>query len=184
MKKLKFVLALLAVLTLAATLAVGVAPAQGKRDLAKMQARLEREIRHEILTLPYYGVFDWLGYKLNGDQVTLVGQVTRPLLKNEAEKALRSIEGVAKVRNEIEVLPLSSNDDRIRRAVFRELYSMNSPLFRYGIGSLKAIHIIVNRGHVTLVGTVDSEADKTFAGTRASSVPGVFSVTNNLKVGE
>ena len=149
----------------------------------KKPRSLGDQVRRELIMLPYYSVFDWLGYELKGNQVTLSGQVTRPSLKSDAEAAVKDIEGVGSVLNNIEVLPLSPNDDRIRRAVFRTLYAENSPLFRYGVGAVDSIHIIVKNGNVTLVGTVNSEMDKNIAGVRTNSVTGVFSVTNNLTVG-
>ncbi|HET9366346.1 MAG TPA: BON domain-containing protein [Candidatus Angelobacter sp.] len=147
----------------------------------KAQARIVKEVRHQILMLPEFGVFDNIAFKLNGYDVTLVGQVVKPLLRSEAERVVKKIEGVERVDNRIEVLPVSLNDDRVRRDVFRAIY-LYEPLQRYGIGSNRAIHIIVNRGHVTLEGVVDHESDKTMAGMRANEVFGVFSVQNNLVV--
>ena len=144
--------------------------------------RLEREVRHELVTLPYYSVFDNLEYKVDGYAVTLAGQVTRPTLKSDAEKAVQQIEGVEKVVNQIEVLPLSPIDDRIRRAVYYALFSESSTLFRYGWGAVPPIHIIVKGGHLTLAGIVDNDADKNTATLLAKQVSGVFSVTNNLRV--
>jgi hyperosmotically inducible protein len=146
-----------------------------------MQDNLTREVRHQLLLLPYYSVFDNLMFKVDGDRVTLLGQVVRPTLKSDAENAVKSIEGVASVDNQIEVLPVSPMDDQIRRAVFRAIYG-DSALSRYGFSALPSIHIIVKNGHVTLEGVVDSEGDKNLANIRASSVPNVFSVTNNLTV--
>jgi hyperosmotically inducible periplasmic protein len=144
--------------------------------------RLVKEVRHELVLLPYYGVFDNLAYKVDSNgTVTLMGQVTRPTLKSDAEGAVKHIEGVEQVVNQIEVLPLSPNDDTIRRAVYRTLYG-NSALSQYGLQAVPPIHIIVKNGNVTLVGAVGSEMDKTVAGTQANTVPGVFSVTNNLTV--
>jgi hyperosmotically inducible protein len=144
--------------------------------------RLVKEVRHELVLLPYYGVFDNLAYKVDPNgTVTLTGQVTRPTLKSDAEGAVKHIEGVEQVVNQIEVLPLSPNDDTIRRAVYRSLYG-NSVLSQYGLQAVPPIHIIVKNGNVTLIGAVGSEMDKTVAGTQANTVPGVFSVTNNLTV--
>jgi hyperosmotically inducible protein len=126
-------------------------------------------------------VFDNLMFKVDGDRVTLLGQVVRPTLKSDAENAVKSIESVASVDNRIEVLPVSPMDDQIRRAVFRAIYG-DAALSRYGFSALPSIHIIVKNGHVTLEGVVDSEGDKNLANIRASSVPNVFSVTNNLTV--
>jgi len=131
--------------------------------------------------LPYYGVFDNLAYKVEGDTVTLMGHVTRPTLKSDAENVVKRIEGVEHVKNEIEVLPPSPNDERIRRAVFRAVYG-NPTLERYALQAVPPIHIIVKNGNVTLVGVVASEADKNMAGLKANGVPGVFAVTNNLQV--
>jgi hyperosmotically inducible protein len=131
--------------------------------------------------LPYYGVFDNLAYKVDGSTVTLLGQVTRPTLKSDAEHVVKDIEGVDKVVNDIEVLPLSPNDDRIRIAVYRTIYSQPS-LSRYGFQAVPSIHIIVKNGNVALEGTVANQGDKDIAKMQANSVPGVFSVTNNLRV--
>lgn len=159
-----------------------VAPQQGTtRDPAAYQAKLEKEVRHVLLLLPYYSVFDNLAYKVEGDKVTLLGQVVRPSTKSDAEADVKKIEGVASVDNQIEVLPASPMDDRLRRAVFRAIYS-DPMLERYAIQSVPPIHIIVKSGRVTLEGVVSSEADKNVAYIRASGVAGVFSVTNNLRV--
>ena len=144
--------------------------------------RLTREIRRELVMLPYYSVFDNLEYKIDGYEVTLLGQVTRPTLKSDAENAVKDVEGVTKVTNQIEVLPPSPTDDRIRRAVYYSLFAENSPLFRYGWGAVPPIHIIVKNGRLTLVGVVDSDSDKNTAALLAKSVSGIFSVTNNLRV--
>ena len=151
------------------------------RDPAQMQQRLEKEVRHELVMLPYYDVFDNLAFKVEGNQVTLLGQVSRPTLKSDAENVVKRIEGVEKVSNEIEVLPLSSNDGRIRLAVYRAIYSQ-SALQRYGLRAVPTIHIIVKNGNVTLEGAVANEADKNIAGIQANGVSGVFSVTNHLQV--
>jgi hyperosmotically inducible protein len=147
------------------------------------QTRLERAVRHELLLLPYYGVFDNLVYQVNGDRVTLMGQVTRPTLKSDAERVVKHIDGVKAVDNEIEVLPVSPNDDRIRLAVYRAIYG-HSGLDRYALRAIPPIHIIVKNGDVTLEGVVATEADKILAGLRADGVPGVFKVTNNLRAEE
>jgi hyperosmotically inducible protein len=145
------------------------------------QDRIAREVRHELVMLPYYGVFDNLAYRVDGTAVTLFGQVTRPTLKSDAENVVKRIEGVNKVNNQIEVLPLSPMDDQTRRAEFRTIYSDPS-LNRYALQAVPPIHIIVDNGKVTLVGVVASQTDKDLAGIRANTVSGVFSVTNNLKV--
>jgi hyperosmotically inducible protein len=143
--------------------------------------RLEREIRHELVTLPYYGVFDNLGFKVDGYKVTLIGQVTRPTLKTDAERVVKTIEGVEAIDNQIEVLPLSPNDDRIRRAVFRAIYR-DTALSRYAFMAVPSIHIIVRNGNVMLEGAVANDTDRNIANIRANGVSGVFSVTNNLRV--
>ncbi len=142
---------------------------------------LERKIRHELVTLPFYNVFDNLVFRVDGDKVTLSGQVSRPTLKTDAERVVQRIPGVAKVTNEIEVLPLSPFDDRIRLAVLRAVYGQ-SVLQRYALGALPPIHIIVKNGDVTLEGVVASEMDRNVANLAANGVFGVFSVTNNLRV--
>ena len=153
-----------------------------QRNERKMQENLVKEVRHQLLLLPYYSVFDNLLFKVEGDKVTLLGQVVRPTLKSDAENAVKSIEGVASVNNQIEVLPVSPMDDQLRRAVYRAIYG-DAVLSRYGMSALPSIHIIVRNGNVTLEGVVDSESDKNLANLRASAVPNVFSVTNNLTVG-
>jgi hyperosmotically inducible protein len=145
------------------------------------QARLQKEVRHELVMLPYYDVFDNLAYKVDGGTVTLFGQVTRPTLKSDAERSVKGIEGVERVDNRIEVLPLSPNDDQIRRAVYRAIYGTTG-LDRYGLRAVPTIHIIVKNGHVTLEGAVANEGDKNLANIKANGVSGVFSVTNNLQV--
>lgn len=147
----------------------------------KAQARITKEVRHKILMLPEFGVFDNIAFKVDGYDVVLLGQVTQPSLKSDAERVVKKIEGVERVDNRIEVLPASLNDDRLRREVFRAIYRFG-PLQHYGVGSNRPIHIIVNRGHVTLEGVVDREADKNMAGMRANQVGGAFSVDNNLVV--
>ena len=143
--------------------------------------RLAREARHELVMLPYYGVFDNLAFRVDGSTVTLEGQVTRPTLKSDAEKVVKNIEGVERVVNNIEVLPLSPNDDRLRLATYRAIYG-DTQLSRYGLQAVPPIHIIVNNGNVTLEGVVANEGDKNIANVRANGVSGVFSVKNNLRV--
>jgi hyperosmotically inducible periplasmic protein len=152
-----------------------------KREPAQARERLEREVRHELVMLPYYSVFDNLAFKVDGDRVELLGQVSRPTLKSDAERVVKRIEGVESVTNNIEVLPTSPNDDRIRQAVYRAIYG-NSALQLYGVRSVPPIHIIVKNGRVTLEGVVAKEMDKNIANVQANSVSGVFSVTNNLRV--
>ncbi|MEZ5361161.1 MAG: BON domain-containing protein [Bryobacterales bacterium] len=143
--------------------------------------RMEAQIRKEIVTLPYYSLFDNLSFKVDGSKVTLMGEVVRPTLKTSAERVVQNIEGVSQVDNQIKVLPVSPNDDRIRVDVYRAIYY--NPMFnRYAIQAVPPIHIIVENGDVTLEGVVNSESEKNVAGVRANGVPGVFSVTNNLRV--
>jgi hyperosmotically inducible periplasmic protein len=142
---------------------------------------VKREVRHELMSVPWYTVFDILQYSVSGGEVTLKGAVVNPTIKTDAENAVKHIEGVEKVNDQIEVLPPSPMDEQIRRAEYRAIYSQGM-LSRYGVGALQSIHIIVKGGHVTLEGEVDNETDKNAAGTFANSVPDVFSVTNNLVV--
>ena len=144
--------------------------------------RLVKAVRHELVMLPLYDVFDNLAYRVDGDKVTLFGQVVRPTLKTDAERVVKKLEGVASVQNEIEeVLPVSPGDDRIRQRVYRAIYS-KGPLQRYAIRAVPPIHIIVKNGNVTLEGAVGSEAEKNIANITANGVSGVFSVKNNLIV--
>lgn len=143
--------------------------------------RLARQVRHELVLLPYYSVFDNFTFRLEGGKVTLGGQVTRPTLKSGAERVVKNIEGVSAVVNEIEVLPVSPNDDRIRRAVYRALY-YQPVLSRYAFQSVPPIHIVVRNGDVTLEGVVATQSEKNIAGIQANGVAGVFSVTNKLAV--
>jgi len=142
---------------------------------------LENQVRHELVTLPWLNVFDNISYRVDGGTVTLSGQVTRPTLRTSAERVVKRIEGVEAVDNRIEVLPLSSHDDRLRRHLYRAIYEYPS-LRRYAGPVLKPIRIIVRNGHVTLEGIVDNETDRNLANLRANGVHGVFSVTNNLRV--
>lgn len=143
--------------------------------------RLGAAVRHRLVMLPWYGVFDSLEYSIKGDTVILSGQASRPTLKSDAEASLRNLKGVSKVVNNIEVLPLSPNDDRIRRTSYRALFS-SAGLDLYARSAVPSIHIVVKNGHITLTGVVDRVADKNYAEIIAESIPGVFSVTNNLKV--
>jgi hyperosmotically inducible protein len=146
--------------------------------------RIMKEVRHELVMLPFYGVFDNFAYKVDADgTVTLLGQVSRPSLKSDAENSVKRIEGVEKVVNNIEVLPTSINDDRIRRDTYRAIYG-NEVLSQYQLRAVPPIHIIVKNGHVTLEGAVAHQMDKQIAGMQAGQVPGAFSVTNNLQVDE
>ena len=131
--------------------------------------------------LPFYGVFDSFEFKVSGSKVTLLGQVTKPTLKTEAERAVKKIEGVESVDNQIEVLPLSPNDGRIRLAVYQAIYG-HASLNQYALRAVPTIHIIVKNGNVTLVGAVATESDKNVAGIQANSVAGVFALKNELRV--
>jgi hyperosmotically inducible protein len=146
------------------------------------EARIAREVRHQLLMLPYYGVFDDLAFRVEGDTVILLGKVTRPTLKSDAGNVVKRIEGVEKVDNQIEVLPLSPMDDQIRVAEYRAIYGDPALSTRYGFRALPSIHIIVANGNVTLEGVVANKGDKDLINIRANSVPNVFSVTNNLQV--
>ena len=148
---------------------------------ARAQNRITREVRHELVMLPYYGVFDNLSYRVEGSSVTLMGQVTRPTLKSDAGNVVKSIEGVERVENQIQVLPLSSMDDGLRLAVYRSIYG-HPGLDRYALQAVPPIHIIVENGKLTLEGIVATQSDKDTAGIFANTVSGVFSVTNNLRV--
>jgi len=166
--------------TLLSLASLGVTQDRGQLS-AKGQERIIREVRHELLMLPYFGVFDNIAYKVDGATVTLLGQVVRPSLKSDAENVVKHIEGVEKVDNQIEVLPPSPMDDGLRLRLYREIYGYPA-LEKYALGVQKPIRIIVKNGHATLEGVVDNETDKNLAGLRANGVPGLFSVTNNLRV--
>ena len=169
---------LLVALSLFALTTMGLAQEQPS---ARAQERITKEVRHELLMLPWFGVFDYIAYKVDGYNVILLGQVSRPTLKSDAENAVKHIEGVEKVDNQIEVLPTSPMDDELRLKLYRAIYGY-PPLEKYALGVQKPIRIIVKNGRVTLEGVIDSEADKNLVTLRANSVPGIFSVTNNLQV--
>ena len=154
-----------------------ISTAQKKDGLTKF----EQEVRHELVMLPWLGVFDNMEFQINGNEVILSGQVTRPTLKSGAERVVSNVEGVEKVVNNIEVLPLSPFDDRIRLATYREIYGFG-PLSRYNWGPVPPIRIIVRNGNVTLKGMVLNEADKNMAFMRANGVSGVFAVDNDLRI--
>ncbi len=159
--------------------------AQSTRSAALSQKGLDRvmkEVRHELFMLPYYGVFDNLLYNVSPDgTVILLGEASRPTLKSDAERAVREIEGVERVDNQIKVLPVSPNDDRIRRATYRNIFEHNV-LWQYQFRAVPPIHIVVENGNVTLEGVVARQMEKQIAGVQANSVSGVFSVENNLQV--
>lgn len=144
-------------------------------------SRIEREVRREIVTLPFYSLFDHFAFRVDGETVTLMGKVNRPTLKSDAENVVKKIEGVEKVSNKIEVLPLSPNDDGLRLALYRSIYG-HTALQTLAIRAVPPIHIIVENGNVTLEGVVASEMQKNIANVQANGVSGVFSVTNNLRV--
>jgi len=146
------------------------------------EAKMVQEIRHQLVMIPYYSVFDDLGFFVNGSTVTLVGQVTQPVVKDDAGAAVKKVEGVTQVINNIEVLPLSAMDDSIRRAVYRAIYGDPALSTRYGFQALPSIHIIVKNGNVRLEGVVANEMDRNVAYIRANAVPGVFKVENDLKI--
>ena len=159
-----------------------VVPSQSQSGpAADVVNHIHKEVRHELLMLPYLGVFDNLAFRVDGYEVTLLGQVTRPLLKSDAGTAVKQIEGVERVNNEIEVLPLSSFDDGLRLRLFHAIYDY-AALQKYALSVNKPIRIIVNKGHVDLEGIVDNEADKNLAGIRANGVSDVFAVRNNLQI--
>jgi hyperosmotically inducible periplasmic protein len=155
--------------------------AKTQRGESPARQNLLKEVRRQLQLLPYYSVFDYLSYRIDGDTVTLQGQVVRPTLKSDAESAVKEIEGVTGVVNSIEVLPVSATDDELRRALYRALYN-DTALSRYAYSAVAAIHIIVKNGNVTLEGVVDSESDKNLANLRANGVLNVFSVKNNLTI--
>jgi hyperosmotically inducible protein len=156
--------------------------AQSAMASEQTTARIEKQVTHELNMLPYGNVFDYVTVSVDPDgAVTLSGEVTQPILKSEAAKAVARVEGVERVDNQIKVLPLSSFDARLRMRLYRSIYG-EPALQRYGVGSNASIRIIVDNGHVTLKGVVDNSADRIIAGMQARSVPGSFSVDNQLKV--
>ena len=162
--------------------ASGWAARQGGKSTSKPEeSELHREVRHQIQVAPYYSVFDYITYTLDGGKVTLRGYVLRPTLREDAEEGVKSIEGVAVVENRIEVLPRSADDDSLRRAIYRAIFE-DAILQRYGGVEQPSIHIIVKGGAVALEGVVESESDKSQATTRVSSVPGVSNLQNHLSI--
>ncbi|HEX9760003.1 MAG TPA: BON domain-containing protein [Candidatus Acidoferrales bacterium] len=170
-------------LALAVALAVVALPAaaEPQRGTQKYEEWLREQVRHQLVMLPYYGVFDYMAYRIDGESVVLLGKVTRPTLKADAERVVKGIEGVRSVKNEIEVLPPSPGDDRLRRALYRSIYG-HTNLHRYALRAVPPIHIIVHNGHIALEGVVANETEKNVAGIQARTVPGSFTVTNNLRV--
>jgi len=169
---------LLAAVASAAQAAGGQLPSGAQRA----QERITQEVRHELLSLPQFGIFDNLEFMVNGSTVTLMGEVRTAFLKDAAEKVVQRVEGVEQVKNQIEVLPASATDERIRLAVARALFDQDSPLLRYSMGAVPSLHIIVKNGRVTLEGVVASQTDKNLAFMRANGIHGVFSVENHLQV--
>ena len=154
-----------------------------KQSTRRTTALMADEVRHQLVTLPFYGVFDWLEGEVQPDGTVVIrGEVTHPTTKSDAEKRLKSIESVARVTNQIEVLPLSQNDDQIRRQIYNAIFRFDSPLFQYALRAVPPIHIIVKGGHVTLKGIVMNSMDRQLAEIAARGVPGVFDVKNELKV--
>ena len=180
MRKTNFVVRVVMLMTLMFLLAPALS---AFANTPQVNPRLVKQIRHELATLPYYGVFDWLEFEMKPDNtVVLRGYVTRPTTKSDAEARVKDIEGVKDVINEIQVLPVSPNDDRLRIALYRQLYNWDSPLFRYATQAIPSIHIIVDRGRATLKGVVANRSDAQIAYMRARSVPGLFEVKNELTI--
>ena len=149
---------------------------------AREQAALAREVRHELVALPFYDVFDWLEGEVRPDgTVHLRGHVVRPATRSDAEARVKDLKGVARVVNEIEVLPVSPEDDRLRVALYRAIYNFDSPLFRYATRAVPPIHIIVRNGRAVLKGEVATESERNLAYMAARGVPGLFEVTNELR---
>jgi hyperosmotically inducible protein len=171
---------LLAVSTLV-VLAVGAIASPGGPNGQDLNSRVSEQIRKELVTLPYYGVFDNLAYDVSGGTVTLYGQVVRPVTKSDAEHRVAKIEGIDRVINNIKVLPPSPMDDSIRIRAYRTIFRRGS-LYRYAMGANPSIHIVVDSGHITLEGVVSNQMDSQLAYMAANGLPGVFSVTNNLRV--
>lgn len=169
-------------LTIAMALATTLAFANPNNSNPDPQKKtLEAKVRHELLMLPYFGIFDNLQFQVDGATVTLIGQVNRPVLRSDAVNVVKRIEGVSAVNDQIEVLPLSNFDDQLRVRVARTVYGQTA-LNRYALGAHPTIHIIVKNGNVTLEGVVSRQMDSTIANLQANTVPGVFTVTNNLHI--
>jgi osmotically-inducible protein OsmY len=170
----------------AALLLTAAPQGQLKSKVARDQRQtevLKEEVRHQLVTLPYYSVFDWLGAAVKPDgTVILTGEVTRPTLKSDAENRIKRLESVLGVINSVEVLPLSPMDDDLRIALYRAIFRYDSPLFRYGTQSVPPIHIIVKNGHVALKGVVANQMDSELAYMAANGVSGVFEVKNELQI--
>lgn len=183
LKSLLVLIALVAVtFAVGASNALSATTAPPTNDSGRYEEWLTKQVRHDLVTLPWYGVFDNLEYQVHGTEVVLSGQVVDPVTKSDAVNTVKRLEGVTHVENNIQVLPLSPADNGIRIAEYRTIYSQPA-LSRYGLGAVPSIHIIVDSGHVTLEGIVDNATDSDIAALRANMVPGVFSVTNHLHVG-
>src|SRR5437764_1864060 len=178
MRRIKKIMAVVVVLVIAAMATIAAPAASNNQGLSEQQ--VAQKVRHELITLPYYGVFDNLAYKVEGSTVTLYGQVVQPTTRKDAERRVARISGVERVINNIEVLPLSPFDDSIRAQTYRAIFNAGG-LYRYAMGANPSIHIVVRNGNVTLEGVVANDADRQLAYMAASNVPGVFSVTNNLR---
>jgi len=189
----KLFIPMLALATVAALGTGNLAPASAQQNPESQQVAprgsapqppkntLAGQVDRALSSMPRYTIFDNIAYKVRGGKVVLSGQVAQPIVKSDAEDAVKSIKGVTLVVDKIQVLPLSPFDDQTRQAEYHAIYDFPS-LSHYGLGSYHAIRIIVDNGHVTLYGTVDSKSDADTANIRANSVPNVFSVTNNLTV--
>jgi hyperosmotically inducible protein len=152
------------------------------RDIRRIDT-LKEEVRHQLVTLPYYGVFDWLEADAKADgTISLMGEVVRPTTKDDAENRIKKLEGATQVINNIEVLPLSPMDDQLRIALYRSIYRYDYPLFRYATQAIPSIHIIVKNGRATLKGVVANQMDSQLAFTAARGVSGLFEVKNELQV--
>ena len=169
------------VISLAAATSIAIAAPTTSSSRGASDSQTENKVRKDLVTLPYYGVFDNLAYQVDGNTVTLYGQVVRPITRKDAERRVARIEGVDRVINNIEVLPVSGFDDSIRARTYRAVFRSGS-LYRYAMGANPSIHIVVKGGHVTLEGVVSSQMDSQLAYMAANGVPGVFSVTNNLRL--
>jgi hyperosmotically inducible protein len=154
---------------------------KNKTAPASDEERIAREVRHELVMQPYYTLWDWLAFRVNGNTVELVGDTLNPVLKGDAISSVKHIEGVEKVIDHINQLPPSPMDDHIRHQTARAIFEWGG-LSRYSWSAVPSIHIIVSGGRVRLEGIVDSQSDKDAAGIRANGVPGVFQVTNDLRV--
>lgn len=172
------IIGVVAIIAIAAVAALATPGASNEPGAGEQQ--IVKKVRHELVTLPYYGVFDNLAYRVDGNTVTLYGQVVRASTRSDAGRRVAKIEGVGRVVNQIEVLPLSSFDNELRVRAYRTIFRTGG-LYRYAMGANPSIHIVVKGGHLTLEGVVANEGDKRLAGIAANGVSGVFSVTNNLR---